>query len=153
MASGYAVKQAADLMDAAFLARWTDREAIGPLARRALGVIIRRLAAGEGALPVTGLFPDLAPGEVADAIAELDHHDLVLVEAGALVLAYPFSPRPHPLPLEPGDRPPPFPGRPAGAFPDWRDCEINGDARGPRPARARGPRRGGRARRARCAAH
>src|SRR5207245_317260 len=34
MASGYAVKQAADLMDAAFLARWTDREAIGPLARR-----------------------------------------------------------------------------------------------------------------------
>src|SRR2546427_11349837 len=75
MASGYAVKQAADLMDAAFLARWTDREAIGPLARRALGVIIRRLAAGEGALPVTGLFPDLAPGEVADAIAELDHHD------------------------------------------------------------------------------
>jgi len=86
MASGYAVKQAADLMDAAFLARWTDREAIGPLARRALGVIIRRLAAGEGALPVTGLFPDLAPGEVADAIAELDHHDLVLVEAGAVVL-------------------------------------------------------------------
>src|SRR2546427_7447387 len=75
MASGYAVKQAADLMDAAFLARWTDREAIGPLARRALGVIIRRLAAGEGALPVTGLFPDLAPGEVADAIAELDHQD------------------------------------------------------------------------------
>src|SRR5213592_3867074 len=86
MASGYAVKQAADLMDAAFLARWTDREAIGPLARRALGVIIRRLAAGEGALPVTGLLPDLAPGEVADAIAELDHHDLVLVEAGAVVL-------------------------------------------------------------------
>ena len=106
MASGYAVKQAADLMDAAFLARWTDREAIGPLARRALGVIIRRLAAGEGALPVTGLLPDLAPGEVADAIAELDHHDLVLVEAGAVVLAYPFSARPNAFRLEPGDRRP-----------------------------------------------
>src|SRR3989442_7503402 len=106
MASSYAVKQAADLMDAAFLARWTDREAIGPLARRALGVIIRRLAAGEGALPVTGLLPDLAPGEVADAIAELDHHDLVLVEAGAVVLAYPFSARPNAFRLEPGDRRP-----------------------------------------------
>ena len=31
MASGYAVKQAADLMDAAFFARWTEREAIGSL--------------------------------------------------------------------------------------------------------------------------
>src|SRR3989442_2106381 len=103
MASSYAVKQAAALMDAAFLAGWTDGEAIGPLARRALGVIIRRLAAGEGALPVTGLFPDLAPGEVADAIAELDHHDLVLVEAGAVVLAYPFSARPNAFRLEPGD--------------------------------------------------
>src|SRR2546427_12060046 len=102
MASGYAVKQAADLMDAAFLARWTDREAIGPLARRALGVIIRRLAAGEGALPVTGLFPDLAPGEVADAIAELDHHDLVLVEAGRLRLAHSFRPPPNPVRLPPG---------------------------------------------------
>src|SRR2546428_12422306 len=107
MASGYAVKQAADLMDAAFLARWTDREAIGPLARRALGVIIRRLAAGEGALPVTGLFPDLAPGEVADAIAELDHHDLVLVEAGAAVPPHPVNAPPHALPLQPrGPRPP-----------------------------------------------
>src|SRR2546427_13216632 len=95
MASGYAVKQAADLMDAAFLARWTDREAIGPLARRALGVIIRHLAAGEGALPVTGLFPDLAPGEVADAIAELDHHDLVLVGAGRALPPLP-CPRPPP---------------------------------------------------------
>jgi len=63
--SGYAVKQAADLMDAAFLARWTDREAIGPLARRVLGVIIRRLAAGENALPLTGLLPDHATAEVA----------------------------------------------------------------------------------------
>src|SRR2546425_9133664 len=115
MASGYAVKQAADLMDAAFLARWTDREAIGPLARRALGVIIRRLAAGEGALPVTGLFPDLAPGEVADAIAELDHHDLVLVEAGAVVLPYPFHARPHPLRLAPGAPRPPGPGFPTHA--------------------------------------
>src|SRR5207245_11485046 len=106
MASGYAVKQAADLMDAAFLARWTDREAIGPLARRALGVIIRRLAAGEGALPVTDLLPDLAPGEVADAIAELDHHDLVLVEAGAAVLASPFRGRPHAVRLEPAARRP-----------------------------------------------
>src|SRR3989442_13517961 len=101
MASSYAVKQAADLMDAAFLARWTDREAIGPLARRALGVIIRRLAAGEGALPVTGLLPDLAPGEVADAIAELDHHDLVLVEAGAAGPAPPLCAPPHPLSLSP----------------------------------------------------
>src|SRR5216117_806261 len=100
------VKQAVDLMDAAFLARWTNREAIGPLARRALGVIIRRLAAGEGALPVTDLLPDLAPGEVADAIAELDHHDLVLVEAGAVVLAYPFSARPNAFRLEPADRRP-----------------------------------------------
>src|SRR3989442_9776401 len=106
MASSYAVKQAADLMDAAFLARWTDREAIGPLARRALGVIIRRLAAGEGALPVTDLLPDLAPGEVADAIAELDHHDLVLVEAGPVGLAHPFRARPNPFLLEPGGRRP-----------------------------------------------
>src|SRR2546427_7163894 len=104
MASSYAVKQAADLMDAAFLARWTDREAIGPLARRALGVIIRRLAAGEGALPVTGLLPDLVPGEVADAIAELDHHDLVLVEAVAVCLPHPLRARAHPVRLAPGGR-------------------------------------------------
>src|SRR5262249_9544512 len=91
VASGYAVKQAADLMDAAFLARWTDREAIGPLARQVLGVILRRLAAGEGALSVTGLLPDHAPAEVAGAVAELDRRDLVLVEAGAVVLAYPVQ--------------------------------------------------------------
>src|SRR3989454_10959287 len=106
MASGYAVKQAADLMDAAFLARWTDREAIGPLARRALGVIIRRLATGEGALPVAGLLPDHPPAEVADALAELDQRDLILLEAGAGVLAYPFSPRVNAF------RPAPAHGRP-----------------------------------------
>jgi hypothetical protein len=104
--SGYAVKQAADLMDAAFLARWTDREAIGPLARRVLGVIIRRLAAGENALPVTGLLPDHAPAEVAGAVTDLDDHDLVLVEADAVVLAYPFSTRVNTFRLEPADRRP-----------------------------------------------
>jgi len=106
VASGYAVKQAADLMDAAFLARWTDREAIGPLARQVLGVILRRLAAGEGALSVTGLLPDHAPAEVAGAVAELDRRDLVLVEAGAVVLAYPFSARTTAFRLEPADRRP-----------------------------------------------
>jgi len=103
VASGYAVKQAADLMDAAFLARWTEREAVGPLARRALREIIRRLAAGEGALPVAGLLPDHEPTEVAAAVAQLDEHDLVLVEAGAVVLAYPFSARMNAFRLEPAD--------------------------------------------------
>jgi len=103
VASGYAVKQAADLMDAAFFARWTEREAIGSLARRALGVIIRRLATGEGALPVAGLLADHAPAEVADALVELDQRDLILLEAGAVVLAYPFSTRMNAFRLEPAD--------------------------------------------------
>ena len=106
VAPGYAVKQAADLMDAAFLARWTDREAIGPLARQLLGVILRRLAAGEGALSLTGLLSDHAPATVARAVAELDQRDLVLVEAGAVVLAYPFSTRMNAFRLEPTDRRP-----------------------------------------------
>src|SRR5207245_11009408 len=103
MASGYAVKQAADLMDAAFFARWTEREAVGSLARRALGVITRRLATGEGALPVAGLLADHAPAEVADALVELDQRDLILLEAGAVVLAYPFSTRMNAFRLEPAD--------------------------------------------------
>lgn len=90
-------------MDAAFLARWREREAIGPLARRALGVIIRRLAAGEGELPVSALLPDDEPAHVAAAVAELDEHDLILVEAGAVVLAYPFSARTNAFRLEPAD--------------------------------------------------
>jgi len=103
VASGYAVKLAEELMDAAFQARWTEREAIGPVARRVLGAIIRRLAAGEGALPVAGLLPDHEPTEVAAAVAELDEFDLVLVEAGAIVLAYPFSARMNAFRLEPAD--------------------------------------------------
>ena len=90
-------------MDAVFLARWAEREAIGPLARRALDVIIRRLAAGEGALPVAGLLPDQPPTTVAAAVAELDEHDLVLIEGGTIVLAYPFSTRMNAFRLEPAD--------------------------------------------------
>src|SRR2546427_61190 len=87
-------------MDALFFARWTEREAIGPLARRALGVIIRRLATGEGALPVAGLLPDHPPAEVADALAELDQRDLILLEAGPGRLPDPLSTRRHAFPPE-----------------------------------------------------
>jgi len=78
-------RAAADLMDATFLAKWADREAIGSAARAALREILDRLVADGGPVDIATL------GHPAAAVDELDARDLVYVSDGRVVLAYPWS--------------------------------------------------------------
>ena len=77
-------------MDATFIARWRDREAIGPAARATLRRVLERLVA-TGAPVETATLPD--PG----AIDELDARDLLLARDGRVLLAYPLSGVPTPF--------------------------------------------------------
>jgi hypothetical protein len=81
----FPVRSAADLMDAAFLAKWTDRGAISAGARTALREILDRLVADGGPVDVASLAAGVA------AVDELDTRDLIYVSAGRVVLAYPWS--------------------------------------------------------------
>jgi hypothetical protein len=72
-------------MDAAFLAKWTDRGAISAGARKALREILDRLVADGGPVEVASLAAGVA------AVDELDTRDLIYVSAGHVVLAYPWS--------------------------------------------------------------
>lgn len=82
---------AADLMDATFLAKWADREAIGSAARAAPREILDRLVADGGPVDIATLGPPAA------AVDELDARDLVYVSDGRVVLAYPWSGTPTPF--------------------------------------------------------
>ena len=83
MTPSFALKSAAELMDASFHARWLDRGRIGPAARATLRAILDRFVADGG--PV-----ELARFDAA-VVAELDERDLIYVDAGRAVLAYPFA--------------------------------------------------------------
>ena len=83
--SSFPRRAAADLMDAAFLARWADRATLGPAARAALGEILGRFVADGAPIEITTL------GHPATAVDELDARDLVYVSGGRVVLAYPWS--------------------------------------------------------------
>ncbi len=88
------VKRADELLDAEFIAKWQDRRAIGPFARTVHGKILERFLATGGPVKVEEVavvLPAHDPGEVADAIARLDEKDLILVDGGRVILAYPFS--------------------------------------------------------------
>lgn len=86
MTSPLPVRTAAELMaDADFEARWRERESIGPAARAALREILARFAAAGGPIDVAAL------PHPAAAVAELDTRDLVYVQDGRVVLAYPWS--------------------------------------------------------------
>jgi hypothetical protein len=83
MTPPFPLKSAAELMDTSFHARWMDRGRIGPAARATLRAILDGFVAHGG--PV-----ELARFNAA-AVAELDERDLIYVDAGRAVLAYPFS--------------------------------------------------------------
>jgi hypothetical protein len=85
MSQAFPLRTAAELMDATFLAKWTDRAALGGGARAALREILDRLLADGGPVPVASL----AAGRTA--VDELDTRDLVYVSGDRVVLAYPWS--------------------------------------------------------------
>lgn len=86
----FPVRPAEALMDAAFLDRWRDREAIGPAARGALRAVLERLVA-TGSPVESATLPD--PG----AVDELHARDLLLARDGRVLLAYPLSGVPTPF--------------------------------------------------------
>jgi hypothetical protein len=110
------VKRADELMDAEFLARWMDREAIGEAARCVLRAIHEHLVADGGPLDPRTLDVAALDARTLDlrtlgdralhlhppdcavaaerAVAELDEKDLVVVQDGHVVAAYPFATRP-----------------------------------------------------------
>jgi hypothetical protein len=85
MTARFPLRTAAELMDAAFLAKWADRAALGPAARAALGEILGRFLADGGPIEIASL------GHGEAAVTELDARDLVYVSEGRIVLAYPWS--------------------------------------------------------------
>jgi Alkylmercury lyase len=90
MSTPFPRRTAAELMDAAFLARWEDRARLGPVARRALGEILERLLARAAPVAIGTL-------RHADGVRELDERDLVYVSDDHVVLAYPWSGTPTPF--------------------------------------------------------
>ncbi|MBI2155096.1 MAG: alkylmercury lyase family protein [Candidatus Rokubacteria bacterium] len=97
MGGTFEVKRAEDLLDAEFIAKWRDRKSIDPLAREVLRTILDRFVENGGPLEteaVTRHLPGRSPGEIQEAIARLDQKDLILVQDGKVVLAYPFSAAP-----------------------------------------------------------
>ncbi|HEX6210876.1 MAG TPA: organomercurial lyase [Methylomirabilota bacterium] len=83
-------RTAAELMEGTFLAKWTDRAALSPAGRTALGEILDRFQT------------DGAPIEIAtlrhgEAVAELDERDLIYLSGDRVVLAYPWSGTPTPF--------------------------------------------------------
>jgi len=88
MSVSFPRRAAADLMDATFLAKWADREAIGSAARAALREILDRLVADGGPVDIATL------GHGRAVVEELDARDLVYVSDETVVLAYPWSATP-----------------------------------------------------------
>src|SRR5919108_3533188 len=86
MTASFVVRTAAEVMaDADFEARWKERESIGASARAALRDILARFVADGGPVDVASL------PHPAAVVAELDARDLVYVQDGRVVLAYPWS--------------------------------------------------------------
>ena len=80
------IRTAAELLaDADLEARWRERESIGPAARAALRDILARFAADGDPVDLARL------PHSPEAVAELDARDLVYVQDGRVILAYPWS--------------------------------------------------------------
>ena len=97
MGRPFEVKGAAELLDSEFIAKWQDRRALDPLARTVLRTILERFIAAGVPLTVEGVAAVLAehdPDEVYKAIARLDEKDLIVVQEGQVLVAYPFASRP-----------------------------------------------------------
>lgn len=86
MTGSFPIRTASDLLaDADFEARWAARESIGVPARAALRDILARFVAAGGPIETASL------RHSPEVLAELDAHDLVYVEDGRVILAYPWS--------------------------------------------------------------
>ena len=86
MTASFPVRTAAELLaDDDREARWKERESIGAPARAALRDILARFVADGGPIELTSL------AHPAAVVAELDAKDLVYVQDGRVVLAYPWS--------------------------------------------------------------
>ena len=97
MARSFLVKQADDLLDAEYTAKWRDRQALDPLTRRVLGTILEQFIASGGPVNVDALvtlLPEQTHAEMTRAMAQLDEKDMILVEDARVMLAYPFSSAP-----------------------------------------------------------
>ena len=94
MGRPFEVKEAAELLDSGFLAKWHERRALDPLARTALRTILQQFVASGGPVRVeelAALLPAHDPGEVYEGIARLDEKDLIVVQEGQVIVAYPFA--------------------------------------------------------------
>lgn len=94
MAGSFEVKEAAELLDSGFVAKWQERRALDPLARTVLRTILQQFVESGG--PVRGeelamLLPAHDPGEVNEAAARLDEKDLIVVQEGRVIAAYPLA--------------------------------------------------------------
>ena len=109
MTAAFPIRTAADLLaDADFEARWAKRETIGAAARAALRDVLARFVADGGPIEVASL------PHPPDVVAELDAHDLVYVQDGRVILAYPWS-----------GTPTAFVMRLAGGRERWACCAID----------------------------
>jgi len=97
MARRFEVKGAAALLDAGFIAKWQERRALDPLARAVLRSVVERFIAQGGPVSieaVPALLPGHASAEVSAAVARLDEKNLIFVEGGQVLVAYPFAAAP-----------------------------------------------------------
>ena len=81
----FEVKQAEELLDAAFIAKWQDRQSLDPFDRKVLQAVWERfITAGDpvGVETVVELLAWHDPAEVYEAIARLDEKDLIVVREG-----------------------------------------------------------------------
>lgn len=85
----FEIKKADELLDAEFIAKWRDRQAVDSEARSALRTILDRFIAHGGPVKVAEF-----PTAVREAIARLDEKDLIFVQDGQVRVAYPFSSTP-----------------------------------------------------------
>jgi hypothetical protein len=91
------IKTAAELMDDGVRARWEERGAVDLPARRVLAAVLSHVVDqgdAPGAQDVASLVPELSAHDIEAALQRLDAADLLLLEDGRVMLAYPFAVRP-----------------------------------------------------------
>ena len=97
MGSAFEVKDAAELLDAEFIAKWRARRELDSLPRGVLRAILEQFIAAGGPVrvdTVTAVLPEYGPAEIREAITRLDEKDLVLFQDGQVTVAYPFAAAP-----------------------------------------------------------
>lgn len=95
MGRSFEVKKADELLlDVDFTAKWRDRQALELLPRMVLRAILNYFVSTGGPVKVETvrtLLPEHDPAEVYLAVEELNKKDMILIQDGQVVLAYPFA--------------------------------------------------------------